>query len=46
MRFLFIESKKLKKQERCWTGYEPVPGKKPYSDGSCKKKKTIKQRKK
>ena len=24
--------------ERCWQGYEPVPGKKPYSPGSCKKK--------
>lgn len=22
---------------RCWSGYEPVPGKKPYSDGSCRK---------
>ncbi len=35
---------------RCWTGYEPVSGKKPYSDGSCqpvggkkKKKKTEKK---
>ena len=23
--------------ERCWTGYEPVPGKAPYSPGSCRK---------
>jgi hypothetical protein len=23
---------------RCWKGYEPVPGKKPYSDDSCRKK--------
>lgn len=23
-------------RERCWTGYKPVPGKKPYSPGSCK----------
>lgn len=23
---------------RCWDGYEPVPGKKPFSKGSCKKK--------
>lgn len=23
--------------ERCWTGYKPVPGKKPFSKGSCKK---------
>jgi hypothetical protein len=22
---------------RCWTGYKPVPGKKPYSDNSCVK---------
>jgi hypothetical protein len=21
---------------RCWPGYEPVPGKKPYSPGSCR----------
>ena len=24
-------------KERCWTGYKPVPGKKPYSKGSCTK---------
>lgn len=23
--------------ERCWDGYEPTPGKEPYSKGSCKK---------
>jgi hypothetical protein len=23
--------------ERCWTGYKPVPGKKPYEKGSCAK---------
>lgn len=23
------------KKGRCWTGYKPVPGKKPYSPGSC-----------
>jgi hypothetical protein len=22
-------------EKRCWEGYEPVPGKKPYSKGSC-----------
>ena len=22
---------------RCWDGYEPVPGKEPYSKGSCRK---------
>jgi hypothetical protein len=26
---------------RCWKGYEPVPGKKPYSKGSCRKVKKI-----
>jgi len=25
------------KKTRCWVGYEPVPGKKPYSKGSCRK---------
>jgi hypothetical protein len=30
------------KENRCWDGYEPVPGKKAYSNGSCKKKKTRK----
>lgn len=39
------------KAARCWAGYEPVPGKKPYSDGSCrpvgsKKKKKKKTEKK
>ena len=23
--------------ERCWPGHKPVPGKKPYSPGSCVK---------
>lgn len=26
----------LQKQARCWAGYEPVPGKKPYSEDSCR----------
>ena len=26
------------KKTRCWTGYEPTPGKKPGTKGSCKKK--------
>lgn len=26
------------KTSRCWTGYEPTPGKKPGSKGSCRKK--------
>lgn len=25
------------KKSRCWKGYEPVKGKKAYSEGSCKK---------
>jgi hypothetical protein len=25
------------KKTRCWKGYEPVAGKKAYSEGSCKK---------
>ena len=31
-------SKKAEKVGRCQTGYEPTPGKKPYSKGSCKPK--------
>jgi len=39
------------KSARCWAGYEPVPGKKPYSEDSCrpvgsKKKKEDKPKKK
>jgi hypothetical protein len=30
----------LKTGGRCWKGYEPVPGRKPYSKGSCRKVKT------
>ncbi len=26
------------RQSRCWKGYKPTPGKKPYSKGSCRKK--------
>ena len=26
------------KEARCWEGYEPVPGKKAYSNDSCRKK--------
>ena len=29
--------KSLEKAGRCWEGYEPTPGKKPYSKGSCRK---------
>ena len=27
----------INEQSRCWTGYKPVPGKKPFSKGSCTK---------
>ena len=27
---------KAEKKDRCWEGYEPTPGKKPYEKGSCK----------
>jgi hypothetical protein len=27
----------LDENGRCWDGYEPVPGKTPYSKGSCRK---------
>ena len=26
------------KKNRCWEGYKPTPGKKPFSEGSCMKK--------
>jgi hypothetical protein len=28
----------MQKAARCWAGYEPVPGKKPYSNNSCRPK--------
>ncbi len=30
--------KTAKKKNRCWPGYEPVPGKKQHSQGSCRPK--------
>lgn len=27
-----------KKSDRCWPGYEPVPGKQQHEQGSCRKK--------
>lgn len=33
----------LLEKGRCWEGYEPVPGKKPYSDDSCRPKKKKKE---
>ena len=32
--------KKSESDNRCWDGYEPTPGKKPGTKGSCKKKGT------
>jgi hypothetical protein len=32
------KSSKSKSDNRCWSGYEPTPGKKPYEKGSCKPK--------
>jgi hypothetical protein len=32
-------SEEKKNTKSCWKGYERVPGKKPGSKGSCKKKK-------
>lgn len=29
------EEDEAKKKDRCWDGYEPTPGKKPYEKGSC-----------
>ena len=31
-------NRKSKKSGRCWKGYEPTPGKTPFSEGSCRKK--------
>ena len=30
---------KTMKKGRCWTGYKPTPGKKPFTKGSCMKAK-------
>lgn len=35
--FLISEAKKKKKKSRCWDGYKPVSGKKPFEKGSCEK---------
>lgn len=35
----------LFKVARCWEGYEPVPGKEPYSEGSCRPKGSKKKKK-
>jgi hypothetical protein len=33
----------VQKTARCWAGYEPVPGKAPYSENSCRPKATKKK---
>lgn len=33
-----LKSDMAKIEKRCWSGYKPTPGKKPYSKGSCMKK--------
>jgi hypothetical protein len=30
----------LEEKKRCWKGYKPTPGKKPYEKGSCQKEKS------
>jgi hypothetical protein len=36
--------KAVEKEARCWEGYEPVPGKSPYSDDSCRPKGSAKKK--
>ena len=31
----------LEEAKRCWKGYKPTPGKRPYSKGSCMKEATV-----
>ena len=31
------KGKKMGGSGRCWSGYKPTPGKKPFSKGSCMK---------
>lgn len=38
--------KSKKKKDRCWEGYEPTPGKKAGTKGSCRKKKNDKTKNK
>jgi len=35
--------KQLREKGRCWPGYRPVPGKTPYSPGSCRKEDHVKE---
>lgn len=41
-----VKSNMKEKTSRCWTGYEPVPGKEPYTDGSCRPANSKKKEKK
>jgi hypothetical protein len=41
-----VKSNMKEKTSRCWTGYEPVPGKEPYTDGSCRPASAKKKEKK
>jgi hypothetical protein len=40
-----ILSEAAKKKGRCWKGYKPTPGKKPYSKGSCIKEAIVLEKK-
>jgi hypothetical protein len=35
--------KQLREKGRCWPNYRPVPGKTPYSPGSCRKEDHVKE---
>ena len=38
MELLMLKFKEyITEKGRCWTGYKPTPGKKPFSPGSCEK---------
>lgn len=39
----FAMQQLVTKAARCWAGYEPVPGKAPYSDNSCRPKRKKKK---
>jgi len=42
----FAMQQLITKSARCWAGYEPVPGKKPYSNDSCRPAGSGKKKKK
>jgi len=41
-----LENARIELAERCWSGYEPTPGKEAYSKGSCQLKGSSKKKKK